>query len=109
MTARTAMRGAGRVALALLAAGVVSLCGLQFEQIVAKNVSLAHHLSSTRERSDRLRARIADQERAIARLNAPGGAIPEIHDELQLVGPNEEVIYVRGAAAPSPEPQWSEP
>ena len=109
MTSRTVFRGAGRLAVAILSAGVVALCGLQFEHIVAKNVALAHQLSSSRERSTMLRERIRNQERSIERLDAPGGSIPEIHDELQLVGPHEEVITIRGAVAPTPEPDWSAP
>ncbi len=109
MTARAVLRGGGRMAVAVIAAGVVALCGLQCEHIVAKNVALAQQLTASRERTALLRDRIARQERAIVRLNAPGGAIPEIHDELQLVGPHEEVIYVRGAAPATPEPDWSAP
>jgi hypothetical protein len=109
MTVRTVLRGTGRGAVAVLVAGVVALCGLQFEHIVAKNVALAQQLASSRERTVLLRERIVDQERAIARLSTPGGAVPEIHDELQLVRPNEEVIYVRGAAPATPEPDWSAP
>ena len=109
MTPRAVARGAGRLAVAVLSAGVVALCGLQFEHIVAKNVALAHELSSSREHSVLLRERIHAQERAIERLNSPGGSIPEIHDELQLVGPHEEVIYIRGAVPATPEPDWSAP
>ncbi len=109
MTPRAVLRGGGRLAVAVLSAGVVALCGLQFEHIVAKNVALAQQLASSRERTALLRERIVAQERAIVRLNSPGGAIPEIHDELQLVGPREEVIYVRGAVPATPEPDWSAP
>jgi hypothetical protein len=109
MTPATIARGAGRVALALLVALVVALCGLQFEIIVAKNVALARELSASRERAERLGEHIRAQQRAIVRLNSPDGAIPEIHDELQLVGPREEVIYLRGAGAATPEPEWTAP
>ena len=109
MTLTTFMRGVGRVALAIVVAGVVALCGLQFEQILAKNVALARELASSRDRSARLRDHIRDQERTIVRLTSPGGAIPEIHDELQLVGPHEEVIYLRGAVPATPEPEWTSP
>lgn len=109
MTPRAIARGVGRASVAILAAGVVALCGLQFEQIVAKNVALAHQLSSTREKTSALRERIRNQERAITRLGSAAGAVPEIHDELQLVGPHEEVIYIRGAVPATPEPDWSAP
>ncbi len=109
MTPRAVARGAGRAATALLVAGVVALCGLQFEQILAKNVALAHQLNASRERSQELERHIRDQQRAIVRLGSPGGAIPEIHDELQLVGPHEEVIYLRGAERATPEPDWNAP
>ena len=109
MTRKTVARGAGRAALAVMVAAVVALCGLQFEQILAKNVALAHQLASSRDHAGALRRHIRDQQRAIVRLNSPGGAIPEIHDELQLVGPHEEVIYLRGAEPATPEPEWNAP
>ena len=109
MTPRAVARGASRVAIALLVAGVVALCGLQFEQILAKNVALAHQLALSHDRAASLRDHIRDQERAVVRLSSPGGAIPEIHDELQLVGPHEEVIYLRGAVPATPEPEWNAP
>jgi hypothetical protein len=109
MTARAIARGTSRATLAIVVAAVVALCGLQFEQIVAKNLALAHQLASSHDRAAALRAHIRNQRRAIDRLSTPDGAIPEIHDELRLVAPNEEVIYVRGAAQATPEPDWTAP
>jgi hypothetical protein len=109
MTVRAILRGTSRAALAIVVAAVVALCGLQFEQIIAKNIALAHQLASSRDRAEDLRVRIRNERRAIDRLSTPDGAIPEIHDELRLVAPNEEVIYVRGAAQATPEPDWSAP
>jgi cell division protein FtsB len=94
----SAVRLTGRLALTALILGVVVLVVMQFEGIVVKNVALASQLSASRERIAVLQAREGQQRRTIARLENPLGAVPEIHDELRLVGPNEEIIYLRGAA-----------
>jgi cell division protein FtsB len=97
------VRLAGRLALLVLTLAVVAVAAVQFAGIVAKNVALAGELSATRAQIAALRAREASQRRAIARLGDAAGAVPEIHDELHMVGPNEEIIYVRGLAQPSPQ------
>jgi len=102
VTPASAMRAAGRMTLAALAIGVVGLCGVQFEHIIAKNIVLANDLSASQAGADALRHKIRQQHLAIARLNDPHGAIQDIHQQLRLVGPNEELIYVRGATATEP-------
>ncbi len=96
------VRLAGRIALALVVVAVLGVIGMQFEGIVAKNVAIAHELSAARTGVDALRAREARQRATIVRLGSARGAVPEIHQKLQLVGPHEEIIYLRGAGVPAP-------
>ena len=94
------------VAVALVAFAVVAV---QFAGIVVKNIALAGEVSATRAQIEALRVREARQRRTIARLSDPAGAIPEIHDELHMVGPNEELIYVRGLTPRADvERHWNE-
>jgi hypothetical protein len=102
VTPASAMRAVGRMTLAALALGVLGLCGVQFEHIIAKNLALSSDLSTSQADADALRRKIRRQHLAIVRLNDPHGAIQDIHEQLQLVGPNEELIYVRGTSATEP-------
>jgi hypothetical protein len=102
------IRMAGRFVLAGVMLGVLAVVAVQFAGIVAKNVAVASELAASRAHIQALRARAAAQRRTILRLGDPAGAIPEIHDELHLVGPFEELIYVRGAPQSSPGPHWDE-
>jgi len=99
----------GRLALAALVLGVLAVIGIQFEGIIAKNVAVAAELRSSRERIASLVAREGQQRRTIARLRSPLGVVPEIHEKLRLVGPNEEIIFVRGATPDAHAPRrWDE-
>lgn len=96
------MRLAGRLALALVVVTVLGVIAMQFEGIVAKNVAIAHELSSVRSDVVALHARAVRQRATIDRLRTARGAVPEIHEKLRLVGPHEELIYLRGADVPTP-------
>jgi hypothetical protein len=99
----------GRVALLGVTLGVLAVVAIQFEGIVVKNVAVAAELRASSDRIAALSAREVRQRRTIARLASPLGAIPEIHDELRLVGSNEEIIYVRGMADRSSMPRdWDD-
>jgi cell division protein FtsB len=86
--------------LVAVAAVVCALAfvGVQFEGIVAKNVAMQRDLVASRAEIAALQKREGDQERTLRRLASPEGAVPEIHAKLRLVGPHEEIIYVRGLA-----------
>jgi cell division protein FtsB len=99
------IRFAGRLTLAAVGLAFVALVGLQFANIVARNVAVAHEVSVSRAELAALRAKERRQLRTIARLNDPRGAIPEIHDKLRLVGPHEELIFIEGLPSPTPEPE----
>ncbi len=92
------LRLAARFGLASVVASVLGVVGIQFQGIVAKNLAVARELSATHADIVALREREARQLRTIERLGSAAGAVPEIHAKLRLVGPHEEIIYVRGAA-----------
>lgn len=96
------VRLAGRLTLLALGVGVLAIVGLQFTGIVRKNVALAADLAASRTQIAALRVRETKQLRTIRRLSDPAGAIPEIHDRLHLVGPHEELIYLRGVPTAAP-------
>lgn len=98
------VRFAGRLASIGALATVAALVAAQFESIVAKNIALAHELSASRAGVQALRERTVRQGATIRRLADPQGAVPEIHEKLRLVGPHEEIIFLRGPGRPSPRP-----
>jgi hypothetical protein len=90
------MRSLGRVAALVVALAVLVVVVSQYRGIIARNVALAAELDRTRADVADLRARKARESRAIQRLQSPEGAIPEIHEKLRMVGPHEEMIYLKG-------------
>ncbi len=90
-------------AIALL---VATLVGIQFARAIGENVAAAHELASIRSDIATLKARREDQLHELRRLRDPQGAVPEIHDRLRLVRPNEALIFVspQPAADSSPAP-----
>jgi cell division protein FtsB len=93
----------GRLGAAALALLVFTLIAIQFARVIDQNVALASELSSTQNDIEQLQARRAWQMRQLRRLEDPQGAIPEIHDRLRLVRPNEAIVLV----SPLPSPQSS--
>lgn len=68
---------------------------LQFAHIINENIAMASSLSSVQDEIAQLRVRRRHQELEIRRLNDIDGTVPEIHDRLRLVGPDEELIFVK--------------
>lgn len=97
------LRFAGRVTATLVALVIFALIAIQFARVIDQNVALAHELSSTNDTIASLQARRAHQLREIRRLSEPEGSIPEIHDRLRLVAPNEVLIFVSPAPAAKPQ------
>jgi len=93
---------AGRITAAIVALLFFTLVSVQFARVINQNVALAHELSSTQSDITALQVHREHQLRELRRLESPDGAIPEIHDRLRLVAPNEAIIFV--SPAPSPEP-----
>ena len=84
------------VAVVLL---IVALVVVQFARAIGENVAAARQLSAIRADIGALERKRDDQQRELRRLRAPQGAIPEIHDRLRLVRPNEALIFVSPAPA----------
>jgi hypothetical protein len=99
---RPALRFAGRLTAAAIALLIVTLVGIQFARAIGEDLSAARELSSIRSDITALRVRRDDQQRELQRLRDPEGAVPEIHDRLRLVRPNEALIFV-SPQPPAPE------
>jgi len=95
---RPVLRLAGRMAAAGIALLIVGLVAVQFARAIGENVVAARELSSIRADIAALQKRRDEQQGEVRRLHDPQGAIPEIHDRLRLVRPNEALIFV------SPQP-----
>ncbi|HXO18086.1 MAG TPA: hypothetical protein VN909_07935 [Candidatus Dormibacteraeota bacterium] len=108
MTRRSppALRFAGRMTATAIALLIVTLVGIQFARAIGQNLAAAHELAAVRSDIAALRARRDEQQQELQRLRDPQGAIPEIHDRLRLVRPNEALIFVspQPAAEPSVAP-----
>jgi cell division protein FtsB len=92
--------GAAAVALGVLAVVIV-----QCAHLVQRNVALSRELVVVKGEVSDLERKHAEQERTIKRLRDPVGAVPEIHDRLRLVRPNETLIFVQGGEATrAPQP-----
>ena len=102
MHARAILRLAGRCTASALALLVFTLVSIQFARVIGQNVGAARELSSVRRQVAELERRSVRQRAEIRRLRDPQGAVPEIHDRLRLVRPNEELIFVSPAPAPQP-------
>lgn len=99
---RPVLRLAGRVLTAAVVVLVTTLVIVQFARAIGENVSAARRLAAMRDDIGGLERKRDDQERELRRLKDPQGAIPEIHDRLRLVKPNEAIIFVSPAPAASP-------
>jgi cell division protein FtsB len=102
------LRLAGRIvalAFGLLAATLVVT---QFARAIGENLNAARQLSSIRSDIATLERRRDEQQLELRRLRDPQGAIPEIHDRLRLVRPNETLIFVSPQPA-APADSASEP
>lgn len=101
-----ALRFAGRVTALAIALLVVTLVVIQFARAIGQNLATAHELTTIRSDIATLRVRRAEQQQELKRLRSAEGAVPEIHDRLRLVRPNETLIFVspQPAAQPSDGP-----
>ena len=81
---------------AIAVAGIVTvMVAAQYVHIIARNVAYALELRDVQRDITQLEGKRAGQQRDIARLSDPQGAIPEIHDRLHLVGDHEAIIYLK--------------
>ena len=100
--ARLLLRLAGRITATALAVLVVTLLAIQFARAIGENLATARQLSSIRTDIASLERRRDEQQREMRRLRDPLGAVPEIHDRLRLVRPNETLIFVSPQPASTP-------
>ncbi|HUA07900.1 MAG TPA: hypothetical protein VMA98_01415 [Candidatus Acidoferrales bacterium] len=91
----------GRIGAATLGLLVFTLAAIQFIRVAHENLVLKHQLAVTQSDITQLEAHREWQLRQLRRLHDPEGAIPEIHDRLRLVRPNEAIVFV----SPLPSPQ----
>ncbi|HTV93721.1 MAG TPA: hypothetical protein VMG98_13480 [Verrucomicrobiae bacterium] len=94
----------GRLGAAAVALLLFTLVAIQFARVVDANFALAHELSTTQSDITQLQARREWQLRQLRRLEDPEGAVPEIHDRLRLVRPNEAIVLVSPMPSPPPSP-----
>ncbi|MDQ2872009.1 MAG: hypothetical protein M3R35_02640 [Candidatus Eremiobacteraeota bacterium] len=98
-----AVRLCGRLAVAALALVVFTLVGIQFGRIVNENLVMARALADVRHDVTNLQVQKREQERELRRLRDPRGTVPEIHERLHLVAPDEAIIYLK-PGSPSAAP-----
>src|SRR5689334_9426502 len=94
------MRLFGRAVVVIVGAVLFTLVSIQFARIIDENIAMAHSLNTVQSDVQMLRARRAMQMRELRRLSDPDGSVPEIHDRLHLVRPNEAIIYLRSSPHP---------
>ena len=99
-----ALRLAGRIGATLIALLIFAMVSVQFARVIDENLALANDLSSTQSDISALQARRDWQMRQLRRLQDPEGAVPEIHERLKMVKPNEAIIFVSPAPNASPAP-----
>lgn len=99
---RPILRLAGRIVAVGIALLIVGMVVAQFARAIGENVAAAHQLSSIRADIVALQKRRDEQQRELRRLRDPQGAVPEIHDRLRLVRPNEALIFVSPQPAATP-------
>ena len=102
ISSRLVLRLAGRLAAVALTFLIALLVGIQFARIAGQNVAMTRQLTSVRSDIAGLERRRAQQQRELVRLEDPLGAVPEIHDRLRLVRPNEAIIILNPAPSPNP-------
>jgi septal ring factor EnvC (AmiA/AmiB activator) len=103
--ARRVVRLASRVAVLAGVLLLSTLVGVQFAHVIGEDLAFAHQLSTIRSDIHALEKRRAEQQRELVRLRNPEGAVPEIHDRLRLLRPNEAIIFV----SPAPSAASSAP
>jgi hypothetical protein len=101
VTVRDAVRLAARAGIVLVVGVFATMIVAQYAHIIGRNVTYAAELHDVQHDIATLEHKRAEQQREIARLSDPRGAIPEIHDRLHLVGDKEAIIYLKRHDDPS--------
>lgn len=98
------LRLLGRLTAVGVGVLIFTLVAVQFARVIDQNVALASSLNATQSDIAALQTRRAWQIRQLRRLENPEGAIPEIHDRLRLVRPNEAIVFVSPMPSPTASP-----
>ncbi len=91
-----------RIGTILICVTVFALVIVQYAHVIGRNIGMVRSLHSVQNDVKVLQGRKRWQKREIMRLSDPAGSIPEIHERLHLVRPNETIIYLRSAKTTSP-------
>jgi hypothetical protein len=104
-TAQGFVQVLSRLGTGAMIAIVAVLVTIQFWRVFEANYVMSQRLGSIQNDVRTLEARRRSQLRDLQRLNDPQGAIPEIHDRLRLVRPNEAIVFLKPAKpAATPRP-----
>ncbi len=95
MKRNAALRLGARTGIVLVVGVVALMIAAQYVHIIHRNVAYALQLRDVQRDIAALEQKRIAQQREIARLSDPEGAIPEIHDRLHLVGDHEAIIYLK--------------
>ncbi len=101
MKPRAVLRLGARAGVVLFAGVLVLMIAVQYAHVIHRNVSYTLQLHDVQSDIAALERKRIEQQREIARLSDPEGAIPEIHDRLHLVGDREAIIYLKRHDLPS--------
>ncbi len=95
------VRSARRLAALAVGSVVVLLVAAQFARVVGTDIKLESELRQTRTHIAAYERRDVRLRRRIARLRTARGAIPEIHERLRMLAPNERMILVEPPPSPA--------
>ena len=84
-----------RIGTLLVCVTVFALVFVQYAHVIGRNVAMMRQLHGVQNDVKTLQTRKRWQQREIKRLSDPAGSIPEIHERLHLVRPNETIIFLR--------------
>ena len=93
-----------RLGITAIAGTFAVLIGVQYARIIERNVAYIQQVHEVESDVTALEQKRDEQLRQIQRLSDPNGAIPEIHDRLHMVGPHEEIIYLKRHDAGTGDP-----
>ncbi len=77
--------------------GFVVVMGVQSARVIERNISVSRQVAQEDQQIQSLQEQKNIELRAIARLQRPDGAVPEIHNRLKYAQDNEAVVFVRHA------------
>jgi len=99
--ARHPLVRSGRRFAALAVGSVFALLVVaQFARVVGTNLKLEADLRRTRSQIASYERRDLRLRRRIVRLRTARGAIPEIHERLRMLAPNERMVLVEPRPSP---------